>query len=79
MAPKACLLKTWSLAFDGIGGLWNLQEIGPSGRKLGHWVCDVGGAIGTSPFLFFFASLDAVERTPHPYFHYAVFPKSALM
>lgn len=34
--PKNHILKVWSLAC-GVMEKWHLEEVGFSGRKLGHW------------------------------------------
>lgn len=34
--PEALVLKVWSSACSAIGRRWNLQEVGPSRRKVGH-------------------------------------------
>jgi hypothetical protein len=38
------MLKAWSPAYGIIGRWWDLQEVGPSGKKLGHWGMLLKGA-----------------------------------
>jgi hypothetical protein len=41
------VLKMWSPACDATGKWWNLLDVWPNGRKLGHWRCALEGDPGT--------------------------------
>jgi hypothetical protein len=41
------VLKICSSAYGAVGRWWNPEEVGPSGRKLGHWWYALEGDIGT--------------------------------
>jgi hypothetical protein len=55
---KAHVLKAWFPVCGTIGRWWKLWEVGPGGRKLGHWGCAFeGGIVNPSPSCsFLFAS-----------------------
>lgn len=45
--PQRHVLKAWFPACGATGRRWNLQEVGPNGRKLGPWGCTLEDSIGT--------------------------------
>jgi hypothetical protein len=53
---NVCVLKAQSPACGAIGRWWTLQEVGPSGRKLGHWghalEADIGSPAPSLSLLF---------------------------